>query len=77
MVGEKHRKGPKNYAKKGYIGYRWNMSYIEEEALLDAYKKQAEKGQIIEVSIIKAAYEEKVGHSIGGSQIYQVLQHHG
>lgn len=60
-----------------YGGNRRNMSVAEEEAFLAEYKKQAEQGQIIEVGAIKAAYEEKVGHSIGGSQIYYVLARHG
>ena len=53
------------------------ISHEEESAFLENYKKQAEQGQIIEVSAIKAAYEEKVGHCIGGSQIYYVLKRHG
>jgi transposase len=60
-----------------YGGNRRNMSVAEEEMFLAEYKKQAEQGQIIEVSAIKAAYEAKVGHSIGGSQIYYVLARHG
>jgi transposase len=60
-----------------YGGNRRNMSIAEEEAFLSVYKKQAEQGQIIEVGSIKSAYEKKVGHSIGGSQIYYVLARHG
>jgi len=60
-----------------YGGNRRNMSFSEEEAFLDPFKNAAEAGQIIEVSAIKSAYEEKVGHSIGGSQIYYVLRRHG
>jgi len=60
-----------------YGGNRRNMSLAEEAAFLEGYKKQAEQGQLIEVGAIKAAYEAKVGHSIGGSQIYYVLRRHG
>lgn len=60
-----------------YGGNRRNMSFMEEAAFLEPYKRQAEQGQIIEVSEIRAAYEAKVGHSIGGSQIYYVLHRHG
>ena len=60
-----------------YHGNRRNMSIEEEAAFLETYKKQAEQGQIVEISIIKRAYEEKVGHSIGGTQIYYVLRRHG
>ena len=60
-----------------YKGNRRNMSFAEEEAFLDEYKQKSEQGHMIEVSALKAAYEEKVGHSIGGSQIYYVLHRHG
>ena len=60
-----------------YAGNRRNMSLEEEAALLETFKQKAEQGQIIEVSEIKAAYEAKVGHSIGGTQIYYVLRRHG
>ncbi len=60
-----------------YAGNRRNMSIEEEAALLETFRQKAEQGQIIEVREIKAAYEAKVGHSIGGSQIYYVLRRHG
>ena len=60
-----------------YCGNRRNMSYEEEAALLRPFQEKAEKGQIIEISEIKARYEQAVGHSIGGSQIYYVLKRHG
>ena len=58
-------------------GNRRNMTFAEEEALLEPFKKQAEAGQIVEVSAIERAYAEKVGHSIGSGQIYRVLARHG
>jgi transposase len=60
-----------------YGGNRRNLSLDEEAAFLAKYKEQAETGQIVDVGEIKAAYEALVGHSIGGSQIYYVLQRHG
>ena len=59
-----------------YGGNRRNMSYEEESALLEPFQKEAEAGQIVEVSEIKAAYQEAVGHSIGTAQIYYVLRRH-
>lgn len=64
-------------ADKHYKGNRRNLSFAEEAAFLEPYKSQAEQGRVIEVSAIKAAYESKVGHPIGGSQIYYVLHRHG
>ena len=64
-------------ADNNYPGNHRNLSFAEEEAFLEPYKKAAEAGQIVDTSAIKAAYEAKVGHSIGGSQIYYVLHRHG
>lgn len=64
-------------AEKHYAGNRRNMSYAEEEALLAPFKEKADKGEMVEVSAIEAAYREAVGHSIGTSQIYYVLHRHG
>ena len=60
-----------------YKGNHRNMTYEEEEAILAPFKAEAEAGQMIEVSKIKAAYEEKVGHKIGSGQIYYVLKRQG
>lgn len=60
-----------------YAGNRRNMSFEEETALLEDFKKQAEAGQMVDIREIKAAYEEKVGHAVGGTQIYYVLKRHG
>ncbi len=60
-----------------YKGNRRNMSIEEEEALLAPFIAEAEAGQMVEVSKIKAAYVEKVGHEIGGGQIYYVLKRQG
>ena len=62
---------------KKRTGNRRNMSVDEEREFLSEYRKQAQQGQIVEVSQIEAAYEEKVGHSIGSGQIYRVLHRHG
>ena len=60
-----------------YAGNRRNMSKEEEEAFMAEYKKRMSEGDPIAVDEIKKAYEEKVGHSIGGGQIYRVLHRHG
>lgn len=62
---------------KERIGMHRNLSIEEEKEFLSAYTKQAEAGQILDLNELKAAYIEKVGHSIGGSQIYRMLKRHG
>lgn len=58
-------------------GRHRNMSYEEEACFLAAYEERAQAGQVVEVSEMEAAYEEKAGHRIGGGQIYRVLKRHG
>ena len=60
-----------------YTGNRRNLTYEEEEKLLEPFYSKAEAGMMVDVAEIKAAYIEAVGHSIGGGQIYYVLKRHG
>ena len=78
LVREYRIKGLDDYAQKHYKGNHRNMSFEEEKELLEAYKAQAEAGQIVEVREILAAYERKMGRRAGSnSQIYNVLARHG
>jgi len=52
------------------------ISFDEEAKMLAEFEAKAEAGQIVEVSDIKAAYVEKVGHPISSGQIYYVLKRH-
>jgi len=73
------------YAKEG-MGYfeqenrksgnRRNLSYAEEEKLLDKFTARMEKGEIVTTKEIKIAYEKVVDHRIGKGQIYRVLARH-
>ena len=56
---------------------RENISFEEEEKLLESFEKKAAKGQIIEVSEIRAAYDKAIGHKSGYSHIYIILARHG
>ncbi len=60
-----------------YKGNHRNMSYEEEAAFLEQFVEDADGGRITDVSTIKAAYDEKVGHETGHGQIYYVLHRHG
>ena len=78
LVGEYREKGLKHFAQKQYKGNNRNLSYAEEKALLEPFRAKAEAGQIVEVSEILAAYENKIGRPAGSnSQIYYVLARHG
>ena len=60
-----------------YGGNRRNMTYAEEAELLEQFIHAAEGGHITDVSAIKTAYDEKIGHETGHGQIYYVLHRHG
>ena len=60
-----------------YEGHHRNMSAEQEKEFVERFRKEAEQGRIITVQEIKEAYEQEVGHRIGGNQIYLVLRRQG
>lgn len=75
-VSRYRKQGIEGILENRYKGNHRNMSYAEEAEFLRGYREQAESGQLVEISAMKAAYEEKVGHTIGSAQIYCVLHRH-
>lgn len=61
---------------KKRVGNHRNLTFEEEAELLKKFEEKAQQGQIVRVAEIKAAYVDKVGHSIGNGQIYRVLKRH-
>lgn len=76
LIRQYFEEGITSITQKHYGGNHRNMSEAEEAAFLEAYIQQAEQGHLLDVREIAAAYEEKVGHQIGNSQIYRVLHRH-
>ena len=70
-------KGLQAVAETHYLGNRRNMSFEEETEFLEQFKQKADQGQMLDTREIENAYRERVGHSIGHAQIYNVLQLHG
>ena len=62
-----------------YPGNHRNLSYAEEEELLQPFVEAAESGQLVEVSAILEAYEAKLGRTFekDHGRIYRVLERHG
>lgn len=77
LTANYHQNGLSAIVENHYHGNHRNMSYTEEAELLAQFEEKAQKGQLVDISAIAAAYAEKVGHTIGGSQIYHVLARHG
>ena len=79
LVAKYRKHGISSMIENKYGGNHRNMSYAEEEALLEPFKADAEAGKIVEISAIKKAYEAATGRSLENAhgQIYYVLHRHG
>ena len=77
-LAAKYRKGGiEAISGNHYGGNGRNMTYEEEAEFLEQFIDGADGGHITDVSAIKAAYDEKIGHETGHGQIYYVLHRHG
>lgn len=56
---------------------RQNMSVEEEEAFLAPFISEAERGGVLVVAPIKAAYEQAIGRIVPDSTVYRLLARHG
>ena len=75
---EKYRKnGLEAISGNHYGGNHRNMTVEEEAAILSPFCERAEKGELVEIKEIKAAYQAAVDHPISDSHIYFVLHRHG
>ena len=65
--------------KRGGRGGRYyqNLTLEEERQLLQEFLAQSERGGILEVSRVKAAYEQALGRQVPKSTVYRMLARHG
>ena len=54
-----------------------NLTREEEARLLQRFLPPAEQGGLLEVSRVKQAYEQAVGHPVPKSTVYRMLARHG
>jgi transposase len=54
-----------------------NLTQEEEGRLLQGFLQRAEQGRLLEVSRVKQAYEQAVGHVVPKSTVYRMLARHG
>jgi transposase len=54
-----------------------NLTREEEAHLLQSFLPSAERGGLLEVSRVKQAYEQAVGHLVPKSTVYRMLARHG
>ena len=72
------RQGASALAGAGRGGRRHeNLTVAQEQALLQPFLDPAGQGHLLQVSPIKTAYEQVVGHPVPPSTIYRLLGRHG
>ena len=54
-----------------------NLPWEEEQRVLEGFLARAEQGGMLEVSQVKRAYEQAVGHRVPKSTVYRMLARHG
>lgn len=77
LISKYKQVGLDEYVRSKYTGNHRNMSYEEEQAILDRFSAEADAGQIITVKEIKAVFDEKLGRDTGRGYIYMLLERHG
>ena len=79
IVSKFCKHGLSSIVANSYKGNRRNLSFEEEKALLEPFRVAAAAGNVVEISAIKAAYEELTGTILEDNnkgQIYRVLKRH-
>ena len=77
LISMYRKQGLEEYAKKHQTGHCWNMSYEEEQEVLDQCRREAEDGTILTVQEVRKKLEERLGREANSSYAYDVLKRHG
>lgn len=77
LIARYMRDGISAIAENHYKGNRRNMSFEEEAAILAPFIEIAERGEMVDIKEIAAAYQKAVPHKVSNTQIYYVLHRHG
>lgn len=77
LIARYMRDGISAIAENHYKGNCRNMSFEEEAAILAPFIERAERGEMVDIKEIAAAYQKAVPHKVSDTQIYYVLHRHG
>ena len=77
LIARYMRDGISAIAENHYKGNHRNMSFEEEAAILAPFIERAERGEMVDIKEIAAAYQKAVPHKVSDTQIYYVLHRHG
>lgn len=70
------RQGTEEFTRIKWTSHNQNLSIEEESELLAHYQEKAGKGQMVEISEIRTAYDKAIGKESDKSTIYYVLHRH-
>jgi transposase len=76
MVSKYKKNGLDSVIHPNYGGNHAYLDKKEEEEFLKAFEERAQNGQMLEVSEIAKAYEEKIGKKVSLVMIYLLLKRH-
>lgn len=74
LCSEFKKNGLEEYIKPKYKGNHRSLSVEEEDEILAEFEEKANKGQIVTVQQIKAAFDKKIGKDTGRGYIYMLLK---
>ena len=77
LVRMYRKQGLTEYATKRQTGHCWNMSYEDEQRILDQCAKEAEEGKILTVCDVRKKLEAALGRETAPNYAYGVLKRHG
>lgn len=71
------RESLEEFSKLNYRGNNRSLTEEEEDEILKEFNEKSEKGQIVTVKEIKAAFDKKIGKDTGRGYIYMLLKRKG
>ena len=77
MYKRYREQGLEEFCRNKYTSHNQKLSYDEEEAILQKFRKEAEAGKIVRAADIKKAFDEIRGKDTGRGYIYMLLKRHG
>ena len=77
LVCQYRKIGLTEYATKKQTGHCWNMTYEEEQKILDQCLQEAEAGKVLTASAVRQKLEEFLGRETAPNYVYGVLKRHG
>lgn len=77
IISTYNKQGLAGIDAKKQVGNRKNLTFLQEEELLNSFSKQAECGKMLEVSDIIEGYEKLIGRKVAKSIVYKMLKRHG